>query len=99
MGQMQSLVCDRCHLNPSTIEMTFAHAATGRQFPQHFCATCFDELLQHYPEVSQELKDAETQGRPAEIKSLPSELSGGVSKGDPETLVSDGWAAAANGGA
>jgi len=54
--------------------MTFAHAATGQQFPQHFCVTCFDDLLQPYPEVSKELKDAETQGRPADIGTLPPEL-------------------------
>jgi len=68
------MLCYRCHKNPATIELTFADAATGRQFPQHFCTACFDEILRSYPEVSKELKDAETQGRPAQIKSLPSEL-------------------------
>jgi len=68
------MVCDRCHKNPATIELTVADAATGGQFPQHFCTDCFDEILRSYPEVSKELKVAETQGRPAQIKSLPSEL-------------------------
>ena len=54
--------------------MTFADTPTGQQFPQHLCTDCFDELLRSYPEVSRELKDAQTQGRPAQIKSLPSEL-------------------------
>ena len=68
------MVCYRCHKNPATIELMFADTATGRQFPQHLCVACFDEILQPHPEVSKELKDAETQGRSAEIKSLPSEL-------------------------
>ena len=68
------MVCDRCHQNPATIQMAFADTLTGRQFPQNLCTGCFDELLRPYPEVSQELKEAETQGRPAQIKSLPSEL-------------------------
>ena len=68
------MVCGRCHQNPATIHMAFTDTATGRQFPQHLCAGCLDEILRPYPEVSRELKDAETEGRPAEIKSLPQEL-------------------------
>ncbi|HEY2951638.1 MAG TPA: hypothetical protein VGK40_03590 [Verrucomicrobiae bacterium] len=66
--------CDRCHQNAATIELTFTDPPTGRQFPQQFCASCFDEVLRPHPEVCQELKQAETEGRPAELKSLPSEL-------------------------
>ena len=68
------MVCDRCHKNPATIQMAFEDSATGQQFPQHLCTGCFDEILRPYPQVSQELEDARSQGRPAQIKSLPSEL-------------------------
>jgi len=68
------MLCDRCHKNLATIHSTFTDTETGQQIPQHLCTGCFDEILRPYPEVSNELKDAETQGRPAEIKSLPSEL-------------------------
>jgi hypothetical protein len=54
--------------------MTFADPATGQRFPQHICTTCFDAVLQPYPEVSRELKDAQTEHRPAQIGAFPSEL-------------------------
>jgi hypothetical protein len=53
--------------------MTFEDSRTDQLFPQHFCSTCFDEILFSYPEVSQELKDAEAEARPATIKSPPLE--------------------------
>ena len=67
------MVCYRCHKNPATIEMTFEDTRTGQQFPQHFCTACFNEILLAYPEVSKELKDAEAQTRPAQIKLAPPE--------------------------
>jgi len=65
------MICDRCHLNPATNHWTFIAPATGQQIPQHLCKSCLDELLRPHPEISQELRDAETEGRPAEIKSVP----------------------------
>ena len=52
----------------------FEDRATSRQFPANFCTSCFDEVLRPYPDIIKELKDAETQNRPAQLKSLPSEL-------------------------
>jgi hypothetical protein len=68
------MICDRCHQNPATIGLTFGEPPIEPQFTQQFCAGCFDEVLGPYPEVTKELNEAEAQGRPAQIKSLPSEL-------------------------
>jgi hypothetical protein len=54
--------------------MTFTDPPSGEQYPQDFCAACFDEILRAYPEVSKELQEAESQSRPAQIKSLPPEM-------------------------
>ena len=68
-----SMLCNRCHERETKVKVTITDSKTGREFSQHFCSDCADEILASKPEVAKELNDAQTEQPPANIKSSPAE--------------------------
>ncbi len=57
------MFCQRCHERDATVYLVTPGAKSPSQEEQHLCQPCFEESFQHHPEVLEQLRKAEAEGK------------------------------------